>query len=89
MSLDEPLRGLAAFADARRLAPPRTPLAVIAGVNVARALEDNGVDHDLPARLAASTRARALDPSATQARIFLSLAELYRNVWASPRTVSS
>ncbi|HVS22131.1 MAG TPA: hypothetical protein VMU03_00285, partial [Gammaproteobacteria bacterium] len=83
MSLDEPLRGLAAFADARRLAPPRTPLGVIAGVNVARALQDNGVDQGLPARLAAlDSAARALDPSATQARIFLSLAELYRDAYA-------
>lgn len=83
MSLDEPLRGLAAFADARRLAPPRSPLAVVAGANVARALEDNGADQGLPARLAAlDADARALEPSATQAGIFLSLAELYRNAHA-------
>ena len=83
VSIDEPLRGLAAFTDARRLAPRHTPLEAIAGVNVARALEDNGVDQGAPARLAAlDATARALEPSSTQARIFLSLAELYRNAYA-------
>ena len=83
MSLDEPLRGLAAFADARRLAPPHTPLEVVAGVNVARALVDNGVDQGLAARLTAlEVAARALEPSATQAQIYLSLAELYRGAYA-------
>jgi CHAT domain-containing protein len=83
MAVDEPLRGLAAFADARRLAPLRTPLAVVAGINVARALEDNGAQQGLAARLATlADAARALDPSETQAQSFLSLAELYRNAYA-------
>jgi len=83
MAADEPLRGLAAFADARRLAPSRTALGLVAGVNLARALEDSGANQGLGTRLAAlDSAARALEPSATQARVFLSLAELYRNAYA-------
>jgi CHAT domain-containing protein len=83
MGIEEPLRGLAAFVDARRLAPRDSALHVIAGVNVARALEDNGADEGLAARLAAlESSARDLPPSRTQTSIFLSLAELYRNALA-------
>jgi CHAT domain-containing protein len=78
MAIDEPLNGLAAFADARRLAPPSSALAVIAGVNVARVLLGSGAHDGRDERLAAlSAAARELERSATQARVFLSLAQLY------------
>lgn len=83
MALDEPSNGLAAFTDARRLVPQGTTLEVIAGVNVARALEANGAFAGLVDRLQAlRSGASRLEPTTARAEISLSLAELYRNAYA-------
>jgi CHAT domain-containing protein len=77
MAVDEPLPGVAAFADASRFASPGTPLSVIAAVNFARALAASG-GGAIRARLdSASAAAHRLPRSATQAEILLALADLY------------
>ena len=77
MAVDEPLLGVAAFADASRLALPGTPLGVLAAVNFARALAASG-GGPIRARLdSASAAAHRLPRSATQAEILLALADLY------------
>lgn len=79
MALDEPQQGLAAFADAARLAGSSPELALTARVNLARALDETGAAADLPARLdELKTGALQLDDGAAKASILLSLAELYR-----------
>jgi CHAT domain-containing protein len=78
LAVDEPLRAVAAFADASRLASPGRPLSVIASVNFARALAATGDGGSIGTRLdSASAAARQLPSSVTQAEIMLSLAELY------------
>ncbi|HEX6996559.1 MAG TPA: CHAT domain-containing protein [Gammaproteobacteria bacterium] len=80
MAIDEPLRGLAAFADSRRLAT--TPaLRLTAALNLARARSEIAPEPDLFEALAAiDTEAARLDDASTQAAILAGLAELYRTL---------
>ncbi|HEU4618088.1 MAG TPA: CHAT domain-containing protein [Gammaproteobacteria bacterium] len=90
MALDEPLKGIAAFADAARLAGASSELALTARVNLVRAVEETGGagDRALTARLdELRNEALGLDDGAPKASILLSLAELYRAAGArAPRS---
>jgi len=80
MEADEPLLGLAAFADAARLASSDTALALVARVNVTRTLHEVGAAPDLVPRLAEhAADARALPDGPAKAAVMLTLAELYRD----------
>lgn len=84
MAIDEPLRGLAAFADSRRLAPaPELELA--AAINMVRAQRETTSATDLRQPLAEiDAKAARLPDSPTKVSILLALAELYRD--AAPRS---
>jgi CHAT domain-containing protein len=80
---DEPLLGLAAFADSARLAPAGTALAATATVNALRALHENGGTAEAVARLAgARRRVEELAPTARKAELLLALGELERELAA-------
>ncbi len=79
MSIDEPLRGLAAFADGERLAGENTLLRLTAQTNLARAMRESGAVEGFADRLATIRAAvSTLDASPAKISILLSLAELYR-----------
>ncbi len=81
---DEPLLGLAAFADSARLAPAGTPLAATAAVNALRALHENGGTTEVATRLAAvQVTVEALAPTARKAELLLALGELERELGGS------
>jgi CHAT domain-containing protein len=78
LDAEEPLLGLAAFADAERLAPAASALALIAAVNATRALHEVDSSVDIVARLdqhAANARALGDEPAMTPA--LLVLAQMY------------
>ena len=84
LAIDESLRGLAAFADSRRLAA--TPeLAITAAINTLRARSESTLVTDLRQPLGEIDAAAArLPDSATKASILLGLAALYRDL--APRS---
>jgi CHAT domain-containing protein len=81
LAVDEPLLGLAAFADSLRLAAAGSTLAATAAVNALRALHEIDAGAEIGARLEETRRSvRALEPSARKAELLLALGELERAV---------
>jgi CHAT domain-containing protein len=81
---DEPLLGLAAFADSARLAPVGSELAATAIVNALRALHENEAADEAIPRLADARRlVAALPPMRRRAELQLALSELGRELAAS------
>jgi CHAT domain-containing protein len=81
LSLDEPLLGLAAFADSVRLAPAGSALAATATVNALRALHEIDGTAEVAARLSQARAAvQALAPTARKTDLMLALSELERAV---------
>jgi CHAT domain-containing protein len=78
---DEPLLGLAAFADSARIAPAGSPLAATAAVNAVRALHEADGVGEAAVRLPVVRGAvNALAPTARKAELLLALGELAREV---------
>jgi CHAT domain-containing protein len=84
MQLQQPLEGLAAFADSRRLAGSAGELGATAGLNLARVLLETDADPALAARLdRLSGETQALRASPAKAALLLGLAALHGELPAS------
>ncbi|MBN1239805.1 MAG: CHAT domain-containing protein [Gammaproteobacteria bacterium] len=86
MAAEQPIQGLAAFADAERLAAGADELRLTAAINLERARAEVGAGGDRRTLDRLAGEARNLAPSRSKAALLLGLAELYGE--AAPRAAA-